>query len=59
MTAQEAVDRIRALRRLSRVTPVKTHKSQYQILESLTPEELAEAALILEKDYNEHVSSHK
>jgi hypothetical protein len=53
---QEAIAKIRALRRLSRTTPVKTHRSQYRILESLSPEELAEAALILEKDETENVN---
>lgn len=54
MTTNEAVEKIRALRRLSRTTPVKTHKTQYQILQSLSPEVLAEVALILEKDENEN-----
>jgi hypothetical protein len=54
MKASEAVAKIRALRRLSRTTPVRTHKTQYQILESLSPEVLAEVALILEKDENDN-----
>jgi hypothetical protein len=50
MNTQEAVTKIRALRKLSRTTPVQTHKTQYQILQSLSPEVLAEVAVILEKD---------
>lgn len=54
MTANEAVTKIRALRRLARTTPVMTHKAQYQLLQSLSPEVLAEVAVILEKDENDN-----
>lgn len=50
MTTKEAVEKIRALRKLSRETPVKTNKTQYQILESLSPDVLAEVAVLLSKD---------
>ena len=44
---QDAVNRIRALRRLTAETGVKTYKSQSAILESLPADVLASVALIL------------
>lgn len=44
---QDAVDRIRALRRLTTETGVKTYKSQSAILESLPAHVLASVALLL------------
>lgn len=46
-TVRDAVERIRALRRLSAETGVKTYKSQSAILESLDPQILAAVALLL------------
>jgi len=44
---ENAVNRIRALRRLTAETGVKTYKSQSAILESLPADVLASVALIL------------
>ena len=46
-TVRDAVERIRALRRLTAATGVKTYKSQSAILESLEPQVLAAVALVL------------
>lgn len=42
-----AVNTIQALQRLSRETPVKTHKTQYQLLADLEPQVLATVSEIL------------
>jgi hypothetical protein len=44
-----ALDRVLALRRLTKQTGVKTFKSERAILESLTPEVLAAVALHLDE----------
>jgi hypothetical protein len=44
---QDAANRIRALRRLTADTGVKTYKSQSAILESLPADVLASVALVL------------
>jgi len=44
---RDTVERIKALRRLSTETGVKTYKSQSAILESLDPQTLAAVALVL------------
>jgi hypothetical protein len=44
-----ALDRIRALRRLTKQTGVKTYKSERQLLESLSADVLAGVALFLDE----------
>lgn len=44
-----ALDRIRALRRLTKQTGVKTYKSERALLESLTADVLAGVALYLDE----------
>ena len=43
----DVVNKMQALQRLSRETPVKTHKTQYQLLAALEPEVLAAVSEIL------------
>lgn len=47
MTAQQAFDKILALRELTAETHVQTYKTQTEILRSLSPDDLAEVALLL------------
>jgi hypothetical protein len=56
----EAVNRIRALRRLTADTGVKTYKSQSALLESLPADVLATVALVLnpeKENVNEHCNN--
>jgi hypothetical protein len=46
-TVKAALDRVHALRRLTKQTGVKTYRSERAILESLTPDVLAAVALYL------------
>jgi hypothetical protein len=47
MTAQEAFDKIQALRELTRTTHVQTYRSQRTILQSLSDADLATVSLML------------
>lgn len=49
MTAQEAFDKIQALRELTRTTHVQTYRSQRTILQSLSDADLAEVSLMLKQ----------
>lgn len=53
-----ALDRVLALRRLTRQTGVKTFKSERAILESLTPEVLAAVALHLNEQQKPTTRTH-
>ena len=49
-TAKDALERILALRQLTRETHVQTHRSQREILQSLPGPDLAEVSLALSKE---------
>ena len=54
-TVHSAVEKIRALRRLTDETGFRTTRSQNAVLESLTPQQLAEVAVLLNgKETNRH-----
>jgi hypothetical protein len=48
-TAKDALERILALRQLTRTTHVQAHRTQREILQSLTGPDLAEVSLPLSK----------
>jgi hypothetical protein len=49
-TAQDALDRILALRKLTRETHVQTYKTQREILQALSGPDLAEVSLELSRE---------
>ena len=49
-TAQDALDRILALRKLTKETHVQTHRTQREILQSLNGPDLAEVSLELSRE---------
>jgi hypothetical protein len=49
-TAIAALERIIALRKLTRETHIQTHRTQREILQSLTGPDLAEVSLELSKE---------
>jgi hypothetical protein len=49
-TAKDALERILALRQLTRTTHVQTHRTQREILQSLNGPDLAEVSLELSRE---------
>ena len=49
-TAHDALERILALRKLTRESHVHTHRTQREILQSLTGPDLAEVSLALSRE---------
>jgi hypothetical protein len=49
-TAHDALERILALRKLTRETHVQTHRTQREVFQSLTGPDVAEVSLALSKE---------